>query len=115
MTSQEMFRIDVDAVIFKEDDMWVAQGLQFDICAQAASLDGARAAFAEMVCATAAVSIELGHEPLFGIDAAPKQFWDMYRRTDFKVEPEEIPLRAPRPVGMPRILPRFRIYEAHAA
>jgi hypothetical protein len=72
----------IKAVIFADEhtDMWIAQGLEFDICVQAKTLEDVHNAFEKAVAATALASIQEGKEPFAGIDSAPRIFWDMYEK-----------------------------------
>lgn len=70
--------IQIRAVAFKEGEIYVAQGLEFDICVQAKALSDLPKKFAYSVAANVAISLELGKQPLEGIRPAPQQFFDMF-------------------------------------
>lgn len=80
-------RIEVNAVAFQEGDVWVAQCVEFDIAARAASLSGLKAAFERAVAANLCVNVELGRTGFDGIPAAPAEFQRMFDAADVSVRP----------------------------
>ncbi|MCW5695169.1 MAG: hypothetical protein KIS96_00395 [Bauldia sp.] len=102
----------MNALVFRDGDHWIAQGLEFDIAAQASSLDDIHGAFFKALAANAAASIELGLEPFEGIGAAPQRFWSMWEAARLRLEPPlETALRAPHQTAIPSFFPRYRVTE----
>jgi hypothetical protein len=101
----------ISTLIFREGSDWIAQGLEYDICAQAKTLEQVHIAFAEAVAANVAVCIELDRLPLEGIDAAPKRYWDMYKEASLWIEAEPFPIRMPHPTAVPSIIPQYKVLE----
>ena len=103
--------IALNAVIFPDakTGVWIAQGLEYDICAQAETLEGVQAAFERMLAATAVISKEHGHAPFGDIEPAPRKFWEMYRRAK-----NALPLRHPKLIPVLGGLP-LKVVERIAA
>lgn len=74
----EPHTIQIRAVAYKEGSSYIAQGLEYDICAQAHTLEDLHKKFIFNVVATIAVCVELGRKPLEGIAKAPEEFWRMF-------------------------------------
>jgi len=72
---------DMRVVVFKEENLWVAQALEHDICAQAADLKTVRARLQMTVSLERAYSASSGKEPFEGIEAAPKHFHDLWQKS----------------------------------
>lgn len=70
----------IKVLLFPDDhtQVWIAQGLEFDICVQAKTLEGAQHAFEQALEATALANIKEGKEPFEGIEKAPRWFWDKF-------------------------------------
>lgn len=73
--SDKPFRV----VIFQENDHWIAQMLEHDLCAQGPDLKTVRARFLATYCAELIESERSGREPLEGIAPAPAEFEQMWR------------------------------------
>jgi hypothetical protein len=101
----------LSAVVYRDGDLWIAQGLEYDICAQARTFPQLHTAFLEVIVANAAVCLELGREPLEGIDPAPQRFWNMYREARIRLQAEREPMRAPKPFRIPSYLPDYKLFD----
>ena len=66
------------AVVFKEGDTWIIQGVDLDIVARAADIADAPEAFARALIQNAIITEELGRAPLEGIRRAPDRFLQMF-------------------------------------
>jgi hypothetical protein len=111
MTNSENSVISV--VAYQEGPVWIAQGLEYDISAQANSLPAVRNEFMRVLFSNLAVCVELDLEPLEGIDSAPQEFWEMFKQAGTTLEPEAIPIRTPRPVVRPHV--KMKVGELQAA
>jgi hypothetical protein len=105
--------VKIDAVAFKEGDIYIAQGLQYDISAQAATLGELFKKFTLAVVANMAISIDLGRNPLEGIPAAPQKFWEMFEETHVTVDVTPEPASIRTPSIMSAVRPRMKLMEAH--
>lgn len=109
------FRVDV--VIYEEGDHWIAQGLQFDITAQARTPTDLPGRFMRAMVSEVAVALELGEEPLVSVPQAPKRFFAMFKsaRATLTVD-EDLPvMRVPNRAVLPRIVPRMKMAHADAS
>lgn len=77
--------IHVNALAFKQGDLWIVQGIEFDIVARANDLDSVPTAFTRALVANACVSQHLGREPLEGVPQAPDEFREMFERAKTEV------------------------------
>lgn len=92
-----MDNIEISVVAFQAGDYWCAQGLQYDIAAQAKSLPALRRAFEKAVIGHMVVSEELGIEPLQSLGPAPAEFWKLYESAELNVESRKrAAVRAPK-------------------
>ena len=69
---------DMRVVVFKDGDLWVAQALEHDLCAQGIDLKTVRARLQMTVSLERAYSESNGKQPFEGIDSAPKYFHDLW-------------------------------------
>ncbi|HVZ52291.1 MAG TPA: hypothetical protein VG986_10010 [Pseudolabrys sp.] len=106
----------MDVVLYQENGMWIAQGLQFDITARGKSPTEAAKNFDAKVGAELAMSLELGDEsPLAGVGKAPDRFWDMFKDAEMRVETDVVPVRLLDVPNAPKIVPTLRIADKVAA
>jgi len=77
----------INAVAFREGDVWVVQGIEYDIVAHAANLDALPMAFMRAVIENACISVHLGREPLAGIKPAPERFRRLFDQASVEVSP----------------------------
>ena len=68
-------------ILLKEEAMWVAQGLEYDIAAHGVTPDEANEAFALAFAAQVAMALHLGEEPLANIGKAPQEYWDRLEKS----------------------------------
>jgi hypothetical protein len=80
--SNDQFRISV--VLYQENGVWIAQGLQHDITARGADPVEASERFNQKLGAEFIMSMEIGEAPLSGVPRAPQEFWDMYEAAKMK-------------------------------
>ena len=77
--------IELSVVAFEQDGLWTAQALEHDIAAFADSLPKVAKKFERTVLANLTMNRELGRSGLDGIPPAPREFWDMYERSELDV------------------------------
>jgi hypothetical protein len=74
------FRLDV--LVMREPvgkgQCWVAQCLQYDIVAQADTINALQATFLNALEANIILGLRRGVEPLSNLKPAPKYYWDQY-------------------------------------
>jgi hypothetical protein len=99
VTMAQTYTFQVSLLLLREGEVWVAQGLEYDIVAQGKSLKEAIKAFERTCVGQIAIDVEHGNRPLDGIEQAPEQFWDMFdgaHRLD-----ERKPFRLPKNIISP--------------
>jgi hypothetical protein len=69
----------VSVVLYQEDGVWIAQGLEYDITARGSDPVEASERFNQKIGAEFIMSMEIGEKPLSGVPKAPQEFWDMYK------------------------------------
>jgi hypothetical protein len=77
----------IRAVVFKEGDWWVAQGLDYDFATAARSLEEIPGEIQHFLLILFDASRQLGVEPFYGYSPAPKRFWRMYEEAEPWAEP----------------------------
>lgn len=104
-----MDTIDISAVLYQEGGFWIAQGLEYDVTAQASSLPDLHEKFAMKIATEISISLDLGREPLEGVAPAPKFFWQMFSDAKITVSAEAPPVRVEDGARVPRIIPRMKV------
>ena len=79
--------ITINAVAFPEGEIWVVQGIEYDICTRAKDPASVPAAFMRAVAENACICEQLGRKPLEGIKPAPDRFKTMFDMARAKVSP----------------------------
>jgi hypothetical protein len=102
--------VEIRVVIYPEDGIWIAQGLEFDITARGGTPVEASERFNTKVGAEMVMSLELGDDaPLSGIGSAPAKFVEMYNNAKMRVVDEEVPLHVPDGSHSSRLRPHIKI------
>ena len=98
-TERGMQEINISAIAFQEGDVWVVQGIEYDIVTHASNPaeipDALMKALVENVCITQ----QLGREPLAGIKPAPQRFKDMFDIAVAQVRSIKREISAQAPIG----------------
>ncbi len=79
----------IRVVVFQDSGVWVAQCLEYDICAQAGDLDTLHGRLEVAVNAERAAREHLGEGSFSGLDKAPDRFFLMWERCSFKSSKED--------------------------
>ncbi len=83
------------AVIYKRDGWWVAQVLEYDIAAQAITLDDLEYELLRLLAGRSVIGKELGIDAFEGLTAAPEIFWKMAANARRVESPKRVPVRVP--------------------
>jgi hypothetical protein len=75
----------ISAVAFQEGDIWIVQGIEYDILARAKDPADLPDAFVRAVIKNLCVSDHLTGEPFKGIGPAPQKFREMFERARARV------------------------------
>jgi hypothetical protein len=77
--------ININAIAYKEGDAWIAQGIEYDIVAQASDVISLPDAFTRAVLENICITEHLGRKPLEGIKSAPSRFHEMFESAKVEV------------------------------
>lgn len=77
--------ISINAIAYKEGDAWIAQGIEYDIVAQASDVISLPDAFTRAVLENICITEHLGRKPLEGIKCAPSRFHEMFEAATVEV------------------------------
>ncbi len=87
--------VELSVVIYPQDGIWIAQGIEHDIAAHGENPVEASERFNDKIRAELAVSLDLNDpKPLSGIERAPNKFADMFHRAKMQMVDKEITLVA---------------------
>ncbi len=102
----------IRAVAFKEGDVWVIQGIDYDVVAQTKDPLDAPVAFLQTLISTMLINKRLGRTGLDKIQPAPDRFRKMFDRATVELSPA-----GPLPIEdqMPRPDIKLRAYREHHA
>ena len=70
----------ISVLLLKEDEMWVAQCLQYDIAAQGKTITDAKEAFCRTFAGQVCVDLYHDVEPLSGFLPAPREYWNQFKK-----------------------------------
>lgn len=73
-----MSKLHINAVAFQEGEIWVVQGIEYDISAHASLVQNIPQVFVNAVLENLLITQQLGRQPLEGIKPAPQKFKDMF-------------------------------------
>ena len=108
-----MKSITIRAIFFQEGSWLVAQCLEFDIAAQAMSVEELKHEVERTLLLHLQASEESGREPFLGLPPAPRSYWEMYERAHVAVEANTIALAGDHP-ALPNVSPAFKAVDALA-
>ena len=90
-----MDTIELNVVVFEDGDLWVAQGIEFDIAARADKPSKLPRAFERALAANLATNHALGREALSGIPSAPPRYRELFERAQFNLKGRGRPIVPP--------------------
>lgn len=77
----------LNAVVFWEDGMWVAQCLEYDLVSCAETIDEIPNELWRQVVSQREVDKDAGREPFAGFKPAPQKYWAMYENAKSRSKP----------------------------
>ena len=83
--------VQLRALLFQEGDVWVVQGVEYDICAHGADIPKARLAFERALVEHCLILEHLGRKPMEGVPPAPDRFWAMFEDADEELQRVKAP------------------------
>lgn len=96
--------VEINILIYPEGDTWIAQGLEYDVTAQALTLKELRDKFMMKIVAEFVIALDLEREPFYGVAAAPDRFWREFEEAESVVQKELPPFKIE---GDNTFLPKF--------
>jgi len=75
-----MDRITINAVVFRQDGLWVAQCLEYDFVSCAEELEDLPGELMEQIQVQMALEVEAGQQPFADFGRAPDKYWEMFER-----------------------------------
>ncbi len=91
--------INISAIAFQEGDVWVVQGIEYDIVTHASNPAEIPYALMKALVENACITEQLGREPLAGIKPAPQRFKDMFDNAIAQVRSIKREINAQVPIG----------------
>ena len=70
--------ISMNAVAFQEENVWIVQGIEYNLVAMARSVQDIPKAFANILVERFHVAEHLGLDPFLGVGPAPDRFRQMF-------------------------------------
>lgn len=83
----------LDLLIFKEADWWVAQCLNYDIAAQARTIPDVQYEIQRMLVGRIVMAEKLGIDPFEGVSPAPNMYFEMLKDANRTFELELKPVK----------------------
>ncbi len=75
-----MPRITINAVAFRQNGLWVAQCLEYNLVSCAESLEELPNELLDQILGQIEADTESGHEPFWAFKPAPQRYWDMFAK-----------------------------------
>jgi len=72
----------VSVLLRRENEMWAAQCLEYDLAAQGQTISEAKEAFEKTFVGQIIVDIKSGKQPLEGVQQAPREYWDKFKTAE---------------------------------
>jgi len=102
----------IRAVAFREGDVWVVHGVEYDIVAQAKDPLDAPEAFIRTLLSTLMINRRLGRSGFERLNSAPSKYRDMFERANRQIKSLEQPQVLD---DLPRPRLDLRVYRQEAA
>lgn len=87
----------VHALVFRGEEHWVAQCLEYDVAHQGSTIEEALLHLARTLTAYMVLDTNEGRAPLSGVERAPMEFWTKYMESKLRLT-----WTAPTPSPSPR-------------
>jgi len=79
----------LSVLVFRDDGIWIAQVLEYDIAAQAHTLKDVKYELEKLLVGHIAASLENGLVPFVNTPAAPPELWDMFNNAEDWLAPRD--------------------------
>ncbi len=105
----------IRAVVFQEGEWLCAQCLEYNLVAQAKSLNQLSRALQRLIVAHVAVRLRHKQQPFRDLPRAPEKYWAMFKRSRLKLPAPMFRIGALRSRGVVVAVPRVRVAAPSAA
>jgi hypothetical protein len=89
--------LNINAVAFQKDGMWIAHCLEFSLVSYAETLEALPEELLLQVMAQVETDIEAGREPFHGFKRAPQRYWDLFEAAQAI---STVPIRPKKSLGL---------------
>jgi hypothetical protein len=93
---------EISVVIFQREKWWIAQCLQYDIGAQAHTVEDVLYELSRSIMGHIAICDHHERRPFVDLPAAPAAYWRKFQGTTVRIESSDVPFRIPSPVHLPK-------------
>lgn len=100
----------VSVLLHKDGDAWVAQCLEYDLAAQAPTLEDAKKRFLGTLGAQIMMDLRAKRTPLAQLGMAPQRYFEKMVRAE--QDGPQLPVYVPAAVGTPRVHASFLLDKA---
>lgn len=76
----------IRAVVFREGEWWIVQGLDYDFATATRRLEDIPGEIQRWITVLLAANKEMGVEAFHGYSTAPRKYWRMYEQADARTE-----------------------------
>lgn len=73
---------EVRAVVFRDEDLWIAQCLEYDLATQGRTLEQLRERVKRLLLVRMAVSQKERRKPFGGLPKGPQEFWELWESAE---------------------------------
>lgn len=96
-----MPEVTLNYLLIEQEDWWVAQCIEYDIGAQAGTLNDLMYQLQRNLIGYLAICAENEQEPFRALPTAPRKYWKMWESARTAVAPDAMPFRSP-VIGHPK-------------
>jgi hypothetical protein len=96
-------------IVVQEEEWLSARVLEYNLAAQARTLDGLYVELERVVLGHVAARREHGQEPFEDMPRAPKKYWDMFERSKVPLPVQKFPIDIKKPAPLRIDRPEVRV------
>ena len=96
-------------IVFQEEAWLSARVLEYNLAAQARTLDGLYVELERVVLGHIAARRAHGQEPFAEMPRAPKKYWEMFRRSKVPLPTQKFPIDIKKPTPLRIARPEVRV------
>lgn len=84
MSEPKTYNFEVKVLLLKENETWIAQGLEYDITGHGVTPDAAMDNFGKTMLGQAILDLCNGLEPLSNAPEAPQFYWNRFNEAEWR-------------------------------